>query len=102
MHPLFGLEIKPPPGTNFAQPPLSIDGTPKEKIVMDERAYNPLINHNKKDVATLYIALGVEKELFIHAVAKQMNIHRGIAVNVGGAMNANGDLGTWNDRNIYI
>ena len=62
--PEFGFEIKIPPGTNFAQPPLSIDGKPVDRIIMDDRAYSPLINHDKRSVAKLYKALDVEKELF--------------------------------------
>lgn len=64
VHPEFGYTIELPPGTNFAQPPLSIDGKQVDKIVMDERAYSPMINQDKRGVAKLYRALGVEKELF--------------------------------------
>lgn len=62
--PEFGFEMKLPAGTNFADPPLSIDGNPVDKLVMDQRAYSPLVNHNKQAVAKMYRALGVEKELY--------------------------------------
>lgn len=52
--PEFGIEIKIPPGTNFSNPPLTIDGKSADKLVMDTRAYSPLANHDKRSVARLY------------------------------------------------
>ena len=64
VHPLFGFEVKLPPNTNFAVPPLSIDGKHVDSIKQDDRVYNPMINHDKQDIAKLYRALNIEKELF--------------------------------------
>ena len=75
--PEFGFEIKLPEGTNFANPPLSIDGLHTDKIVMDDRAYSPLINHDKSAVAKLYRALGVEKELFPFTRSCETDEHPG-------------------------
>jgi hypothetical protein len=60
----FGYEIVLPEGTNFSNPPLSIDGNPVDRISIDGRAYSPLVNHDKRSVAKLYKVLGVENELF--------------------------------------
>lgn len=62
--PEFGFEVQLPPGTDFAVPPLSIDGKPIDKLKMDDRAYSPLVNHNKQSVAKLYRALGVLDTLY--------------------------------------
>jgi len=62
--PEFGIEIKIPPGTNFSDPPLTIGGKIVEKLAMDERAYSPLANHNKRSVAKLYRAFNVLDTLY--------------------------------------
>jgi hypothetical protein len=60
---LFGFEIELENTDDFATVPLTIDGRSVKKLTLDERAYIPLFNHNKKDVASLYRLLQVEKEL---------------------------------------
>jgi hypothetical protein len=62
--PEFGVEINIPPGTNFSDPPLSIGGRTIDKLVMDQRAYSPLVNHNKRSVAKLYSEFGVLNTLY--------------------------------------
>jgi Queuosine biosynthesis protein QueC len=64
VQPLFGLEIKIPLGTNCSSPALTIDGNYKESLKQDSRVYNPMINHTKQGIATLYKTLNVEKDLF--------------------------------------
>ena len=64
VHPLFGLEIAIPAGTDCADPPLTIDGIYKDKLTQDSRVYNPMINHDKRGIAALYRALNIENELF--------------------------------------
>lgn len=64
VYPLFGMEIKIPPGTNCATPPLTVDGLYKPSLIQDPRVYNPMVNYDKRSIAKLYRALGVEKELF--------------------------------------
>lgn len=64
VHPLFGLELLIPEGTDCSSPALTIDGSYKPKLSQDIRVYNPLINHTKQSIATLYKALNIEKELF--------------------------------------
>ena len=66
VNPLFGVEIKIPEGTDCSEPPLTIDGKYKDKISQDARVYNPMINHTKQSIASLYRALGVEETLFPH------------------------------------
>jgi hypothetical protein len=64
VHPLFGLEINIPPGTDCSNPALTIDGQYKEKLSQDSRVYNPMINYTKQGIATLYKELAIEKDLF--------------------------------------
>ena len=62
--PLFGFNIPIKQDTNFKIAPLTIDGTMKEKLSIDERVYIPLFNHNKQDIARLYRTLDVEDVIF--------------------------------------
>ena len=64
VHPLFGLEIKIPEGTDCSDPSLTIDGKYKPILAQDNRVYNPMINYTKHGIATLYRELGIEAELF--------------------------------------
>ena len=63
-HPLFGLDIPLENAVDFGEScPLTIDGKPTDKLVLDTRAYIPLFNHNKKDIAKLYKHYALEKTL---------------------------------------
>jgi hypothetical protein len=62
-HPLFGLNVPVEKADNFSEVPLTIDGKPTDSLVLDIRAYIPLFNHNKKDIATLYRHFGLEQIL---------------------------------------
>ena len=62
IHPLFGIQINIPAGTDCGN--VTIGGEIKDKIVSDKRVYSPLINNNKRDVAKIYRFFNVEKELF--------------------------------------
>jgi hypothetical protein len=64
VHPEFGLAVDIPAGTDCSSPPLTIDGKYKARLEQDSRVYNPMINHDKKGIATLYKALSIEAELF--------------------------------------
>ncbi len=64
VHPLFGLDIPLENAVDFGETcPLTMDGKPIDSLVLDARAYIPLFNHNKKDVARIYKALNLEKVL---------------------------------------
>ena len=75
VHPLFGLEIQIPEGTDCSNPALTIDGLYKSSIKQDIRVYNPMINHDKRDIAKLYRALNVEKELFPYTRSCEDDTH---------------------------
>jgi len=63
-HPLFGLTIPVDKADDFGEScPISIDGKPLDSLTLDTRAYIPLFNHNKKDIAKLYKHLDLEKTL---------------------------------------
>ena len=63
-HPLFGLDIPLENAVDFGEScPLTIDGKPTDKLALDIRAYIPLFNHNKKDIAKLYKHYDLEKTL---------------------------------------
>lgn len=63
-HPLFGFSIPVEKATEFgSECPLTIDGEPVDSLALDTRAYIPLFNHNKKDIAKLYRFFNVEKTL---------------------------------------
>lgn len=62
-HPLFGLNVPLDRAEDFAEVPLTIDGKPTNSLVLDTRAYIPLFNHNKKDIAKLYKHFDLEKLL---------------------------------------
>ena len=62
-HPLFGLNVPVDKAENFSQVPLTINGEPIDELTLDTRAYIPLFNHNKKDIAKLYRHFGLEKTL---------------------------------------
>lgn len=63
-HSLFGLDIPLENAVDFGETcPLTIDGKPTDSLVLDTRAYIPLFNHNKKDIARMYKALDLEKVL---------------------------------------
>ena len=64
-HPLFGFTIPVEKATSFGEEcPLTIDGNPIDELKLDERAYIPWFNHNKKDIARMYDSLGVTDTLF--------------------------------------
>ena len=60
---LFGFKIPVEKAIDFQSVPLTIDGKSIDKLELDKRAYIPLFNHNKKDVAELYRFFDVEKSL---------------------------------------
>ena len=62
--PLFGIEIPIPNDTIYEWSPITIGSVRKDKITACDKVYNPFINHNKKHIARLYKALGVEDTLF--------------------------------------
>ena len=62
-HPLFGLNIPLDRAEDFSEFPLTIDGKPTDSLTLDTRAYIPLYNHNKKDIAKLYKHFELEKKL---------------------------------------
>lgn len=62
--PLFGLDVPLDKAEDFGEVcPLTIDGKPTDSLTLDTRAYIPLFNHNKKDIAKLYRALDLETSL---------------------------------------
>lgn len=64
-HPLFGFRIPVEKASKFGEEcPLTIDGKPTDKLVLDERTYIPWFNHNKKDISKMYKELGILKTLF--------------------------------------
>lgn len=62
-HHLFGLNIPVDKADDFSKVPLTIDGKPVDALILDTRAYVPLYNHNKKDIAKLYRHFGLEQTL---------------------------------------
>ncbi len=63
-HPLFGFEVPVDKATDFGEVcPLTMDGRPVDSLRLDTRAYIPLFNHNKKDIAKLYKAFDLERSL---------------------------------------
>ena len=62
-HPLFGFSIPVALATDFSSVPLTADGRVVDKLTLDDRAYIPFFNHDKRDIAKLYKALGVEDTL---------------------------------------
>ena len=63
-HPLFGFSVPVETATEFGEEcPLTIDGKPIDSLTLDSRAYIPLFNDNKKDIAKLYNALSVRDNL---------------------------------------
>lgn len=62
-HPLFGLNVPVDKADDFAVVPLTMDGRPTASLMLDTRAYIPLFNHNKKDIATLYKYFDLERSL---------------------------------------
>lgn len=63
LKPVFGVEIPMPEDESLVDPAITISGKIKE-VRSDKRIYVPFVNYNKKDIAKLYKAEGVEKELF--------------------------------------
>jgi len=64
IHPLFGLSVPVEKATDFGEScPLTIDGKPIDSLSLDDRAYIPLFNYDKKDIAILYKKLNLEKSL---------------------------------------
>jgi hypothetical protein len=64
IHPLFGFNIPLEKAEHFGEEcPLTIDGKPTDSLILDSRAYIPLFNHNKKDVAKLYRFFDIERSL---------------------------------------
>jgi 7-cyano-7-deazaguanine synthase in queuosine biosynthesis len=61
--PLFGFSIPVSKTNDFKTVPLTIDGNPIDKLELDERAYIPFFNCNKKDIALLYNELQLEHSL---------------------------------------
>lgn len=62
--PLFGLNIPVDKAEDFGEScPITIDGKPTDSLTLDARAYIPLFNHNKKDIAKLYKHFNLEKSL---------------------------------------
>lgn len=62
-HPLFGLTVPVDKVGNFSEVPLTLDGNPVDSLTLDTRAYIPLYNHNKKDIAKLYRHFNLEQLL---------------------------------------
>jgi hypothetical protein len=63
-HPLFGLNVPLDKVEDFGEVcPLTIDGKPTDSLTLDTRAYIPLYNHNKKDIAKLYNYFDLEQRL---------------------------------------
>jgi hypothetical protein len=62
-HPLFGLHVPLDNASNFSEVPLTINGMPTDSLTLDTRAYIPLFNHNKKDIARLYKHFNLEHTL---------------------------------------
>jgi hypothetical protein len=63
-HPLFGFTVPVETAEDFGSScPLTIDGKPIDSLSLDTRAYIPLFNHNKKDIAKLYRFFDLEKSL---------------------------------------
>lgn len=62
-HPLFGFSIPVDRATDFSTVPLTTDGRKVDSLSLDERAYIPLFNHDKKSIARLYRALDLEHSL---------------------------------------
>jgi hypothetical protein len=63
-HPLFGFKVPVDKATDFGEScPLTINGKPTDSLSLDTRAYIPLFNHNKKDIAKLYRFFNLEKSL---------------------------------------
>jgi hypothetical protein len=62
-HPLFGFSIPVELATSFSEVPLTTDGRVVDKLTIDERAYIPFFNHDKRDIARIYRTLGVEQSL---------------------------------------
>ena len=64
-HPLFGFTIPVDKAKSFGKEcPLTIDGNPIDELKIDERAYIPWFNCNKKDIAGMYNTLNVTNTLF--------------------------------------
>ena len=63
-HPLFGFTVPVDKAEDFGEScPLTIDGKPIDSLTLDQRAYIPLFNCNKKDIARLYKFFNLEKSL---------------------------------------
>ena len=62
-HSLFGLNVPVAKADDFSEVPLTINGKPIDALTLDTRAYIPLYNHNKKDIAKLYRYFGLEQTL---------------------------------------
>lgn len=62
-HPLFGFSIPVKLATDFSSVPLTTDGRVVDELKIDERAYIPFFNYNKKGIARLYRALNIEDKL---------------------------------------
>ena len=62
----FGAEFIIPESTDFtrAENNLTVNGIPTDRLVMDKRIYNPLINYNKQDVFKLYKEFNILDTLF--------------------------------------
>ena len=74
--PLYGIDI--PIDENTDQRFLVVD--PKIKAIevsIDERAYVPFVNLNKKDIAKMYRLFGVEKELYVKTRSCENHLHLG-------------------------
>jgi len=64
-HPLFGFTIPVDKAESFGEEcPITIDGNPIDELKLDERAYIPWFNHNKKDIAKMYESLDLLDTLF--------------------------------------
>lgn len=63
VHSLFGLDVPVSKADDFSVVPLTIDGKPTDSLTLDSRAYIPLFNNNKKDIAKLYRHFDLEKTL---------------------------------------
>lgn len=61
--PLYGISI-PVNDTDLEHIASDPNTLAKFELVMDERAYVPWVNLNKKDIASMYRELGVEDQLF--------------------------------------
>lgn len=65
VRPLYGISIPIEKDTDIRYLTKDMQPTNKKAISIDNRAYVPFVNLNKKDIAGMYKFLGIEKDLFV-------------------------------------